>query len=162
MDSSKEQLNDSQKSASVIIPQASESESDRTISFKANEHPKQDSDVFCKQMSRIEAKVNRIQTVLQQIQRMIISTKIHDGSGNSDCAQNVFELPLQTVQSLDKFESDLSTPSYRNKIVSIHRFVLIKMAFMKKFVGNFTFSFVIIGIASHLIMNKLKNHLIKK
>lgn len=147
LESSKEALDDSQISASVSNSPESEIESDGGASFKANERSKENPTVFSKQMSRIEAKMNHIQTALQQIQRMIIRNKIECGSSKSDVALSASELPLQTVESLDKFEIDLSTPSYRKEIVSFQRFVHLNIVVHinnSKFNGFFQFEYLAI------------------
>lgn len=67
-----------------------------------------------RQLARIEAKLDEMHKVLIQIQRASIS-----GATTSLMeSENIPELPLTSVESLDKFEQDLSDEAYRKKIVS--------------------------------------------
>lgn len=106
----------------------STNESDERILSKADKRPK-NSNVHSKQTSRIEAKVNHLQTLLEQIQRSIISNIVNGAAGITDfeSIQNTSDLlPLKTVESLDQFDSDLSTSSYRKKIVSLFNILFYK------------------------------------
>lgn len=69
-----------------------------------------------RQVFRIEAKLNEMQSVMLQIQRMIISSSI--GVSASIRPEEFPELPLITEDSLNKFEKDLSEESYMKKVVS--------------------------------------------
>lgn len=71
---------------------------------------------WIKQVSRLEVKVNQIYDLLVQLQRMTISTKIGASEG-PDKSHVLSELPLQTVDSLNKFESALGTVMYRKEVV---------------------------------------------
>lgn len=65
-------------------------------------------------LARFEAKINQMHLLLIQIQRACISnatTSLLD-------LDHIDELPLVSQDMLNKFESDLSQDSYRQKIVS--------------------------------------------
>lgn len=67
-------------------------------------------------IARIEAKVNQVHNVLLQLQRMMISSQI--AGSEIDASSQLQELPLQTVESLSKFEADLGVVTYRKQVVS--------------------------------------------
>lgn len=67
-------------------------------------------------IARIEAKVNQVHNVLLQLQRMMISSQI--AGSETDASSQLQELPLQTVDSLNKFEADLGVVTYRKQVVS--------------------------------------------
>lgn len=80
-----------------------------------------------KQIARIESKVNYIQKMVLQIHRMMISSATGSESHRTENVtelNNLPELPLHSVESLNKFERDLDTPSYRKKVVSMNQFII--------------------------------------
>lgn len=83
-----------------------------------------------RQLARLEAKIN-------QIQRASISN-VTSSLMQSD---RVDELPLQTEETLNKFETDLSQDAYRKKIVSktIELYIIwcVKMKYQNA-CGNFS------------------------
>lgn len=99
----------------------SESDDGGSVSFRDNGFPKQN--VSDTQILRIEAKVNQIHKVLLHVQRMMMS--LAAGSNNVIMSELVTEypdlpeMPLKSVDSLENFEKDLSTSSYRKQAVSL-------------------------------------------
>lgn len=73
-----------------------------------------------KQVCRIEAKLNQMQSVMLQIQRMVISSSVAD----TPRPEEFPELPLLTEDAINKFESDLNEKSYKKNIVSSIRLTL--------------------------------------
>lgn len=67
-----------------------------------------------KQLARLEAKLNAMQSTLMQIHRACISNVVSTQMES----ENIQELPLTSDTSLNKFEQDLTQKSYRQKIVS--------------------------------------------
>ncbi|XP_055312028.1 uncharacterized protein LOC129574272 [Sitodiplosis mosellana] len=90
-----------------------ESEPNESDSFKGNELSKSDFNFSVKQISRIEAKINQIQAVVLQIQRLCISSKV--GREFSGVQTSFDELPLGTVSSLDEFNAKLDESSFRKQ-----------------------------------------------
>lgn len=70
-----------------------------------------------KQMSRIEVKINQMYSCLVRVQRMVTAARISD-SDNSNKSHILTELPVMSVDSLNKFESELGDPTYRKEVVS--------------------------------------------
>lgn len=97
----------SSKSSSDV----SASESVEKTTFKENGSP----NLLNRQLARLEVKINQMHLLLIQIQRASISNVTSSLSE----LDRILELPLQTVDMLNKFEVDLCQDSYRKKIVSI-------------------------------------------
>lgn len=113
------EMENSQESTEEITSRQSESDfepesADESDSFKENELSKRDNEVHRRQMSRIEVKLDQIQTVVVQIQRMCITSKV---GGQS--VKQFSEIPLETVDQLEEFEAKLVRDEYRKDIVSI-------------------------------------------
>lgn len=104
-----------------------ESESVKSIPFKDNELSKTDYYTANQQLSRIEAKLNQLNAVVFQIQRICISSRVDDDFEIH--TPNSLGLPLETVASLNAFETKLSEPSFRKDVVSvlcyIFRYIII-------------------------------------
>lgn len=78
-----------------------------------NEFVKTLLNVLIKQVSRIESKMNKIQSTVSQVQQIVISySDVH-------LPEPISELPLSTTESLDKFEIDLNDKEYSEQVVSI-------------------------------------------
>lgn len=71
-----------------------------------------------KQMCRIEAKIDEVLKSMQQMRISVISSSIAAGAVAQ--IEKVTELPVATPEALDQLESDLKTPSYRKKTVSMN------------------------------------------
>lgn len=114
------EMDKSQDSTEETTSQQSESDfvesADESDSFKENELSTPDNGVYRRQMSRFEAKLDHIQTVVVQIQRMCITSKVGD---KIEHFKHFSELPLKTVMQIEDFEAKLVQDEYRKDIVSI-------------------------------------------
>lgn len=111
--------NGSEKSSTDEISKDVSETMDTT--FKANDDPQKIvSNSLERQVCRIEAKLNNIQSTLSQLHRAIITSTI------DSIDENQFpELPLDTEDSMNKFEKDLCDKSFRKKAVSIMSILIV-------------------------------------
>lgn len=81
---------------------------------KKNASPNESGSKFSRQLSRMEAKIDQMRSIVDKIHRAHISNVV-----SSSVLDKVAELPLTSREMLDKFDADLSDARYRQKIVSI-------------------------------------------
>lgn len=86
-------------------------------SFDVNDSKKKTTNSLERQVCRIEAKINQMQSTLSQLHRTIISSAV--GVNAVPGPEQFPELPLDTEESMNKFETDLNEKSYRKKVVSV-------------------------------------------
>lgn len=80
--------------------------------------PKSAMNVLRGQICRVEAKLDNVQDIMRQIQRIVIS--FTNGCPNNSVSENnIPKLPLTTEESMVKFEEDLNDNAFRRSVVSI-------------------------------------------
>lgn len=94
-------------------------------SYKADES-RDDSytNILRNQISRVEAKLDNVKDIINQLQRMVIA--LMNGS-RTVAESSIPDLPLTTEKSVYKFESDLKDGSFRQNVVSNINQLLLKM-----------------------------------
>lgn len=86
----------------------------------------------CKQISRLEAKVDGVIDILKQIQRMIIPLTAKSSIGASTSTNEITynfhsTFPITNEESMDKFEMDLNDNAFRQAVVSVGNFFLFSL-----------------------------------
>lgn len=88
-------------------------------------HESNSTNTLRKQVSRIEAKLDFFQNVMQQIQRTVISLT---NGANVDVSENaVLNLPLTTEDSINKFDADLNEITFRQSVVRYLTLVIVSL-----------------------------------
>lgn len=103
------QLSDASNSTSSSVPEKNPSKENGS------------QNALQRQMARLEVKLNEMFAIVMQIHRASVSNAV---SAQMEI-ENVPELPLESDESLNKFELDLAQRPYRERIVSrINRMLL--------------------------------------